>query len=555
VTTRMRRRAPDPGGRGGRARVAGAGERAGNGTDGAVDRLGAARTVSSRWGTMIQDAAFAHDSRTEAGRALSEQNLLLSDAAEITGIGHWRLEVDSGELHWSDNLFALHGLDPAQGTPSPEAALAFCHPDDRPLLEHHLRALARDGSGFELDLRLQRTDGALRSIVLRARAGYDAAGRVARLFGTVVDVTEGPEGEGAAGGTAGSLRAAMQHARMMVCHTDLDLRYTWVVNAPPAFAPDLMLGRRDDEFLPAEAAAPLLAQKEAVLGSGVGRRQEISLLTDAGRQTWDVSVDPLRTPWGAIIGLTVAAFEVTERKAHEVELRLANERLKQVNDDLEQFAFVAAHDLRAPLRGIQALAGWIADELQTRQTSETLDRRLRLLLGRVQRLDALLSDLLAYARSGHEAGPSEMVDTGALIGRLAEQLNPPPGFSIRGDGAMPCLYTQRTPLATVLRNLIANAIKHHDRDRGEILVSITSAGDRALVVVADDGPGIDPRFHERVFKMFTTLKPRDEVEGSGMGLAIVKRIVALRGGQIWVESAAGSRGARIGVVWPLRVPV
>jgi len=351
--------------------------------------------------------------------------------------------------------------------------------------------------------------------------------------------------------TADRLRTAISHARMMVYHTDRDLRYRWIINPHPGFAPDEVLGRRDDEFLPPEQAAPLIALKQSVLRNGAGRREAITLHTRLGEQTWDFSVDPLRDAGGAITGLSVTAFEVTERKEKEDQLRLANQRLRQVNDDLEQFTYIASHDLRAPLRGVKALAGWISEELEGHEISDGVRRRLDLLVGRIQRMEALLADLLAYARTGQGEGEIEEVELCALVREVVETSDLPSGFTVRCASHPPVFHTHRTPLETVLRNLIANAIKHHDRDTGEIVVDAAPGAGMVVFAVADDGPGIDPKFRERVFRMFTTLKPRDKVEGSGMGLAIVKRIVALRGGHVWLEPRPDARGTMVKFAWPL----
>ncbi len=167
------------------------------------------------------------------------------------------------------------------------------------------------------------------------------------------------------------------------------------------------------------------------------------------------------------------------------------------------------------------------------------------------RLEGLLTGLLEYHRVGKDEMAVEEIDTGALVDAITADLELPQGFQVRRAETMPRITGPRTPLETVLRNLIANAAKHHDRDRG--LVTVTGAVDGAWVRfrVTDDGPGIDPQYREHVFKLFTTLKPRDTVEGSGMGLAIVKRIVKRFGGAIRLTAPEdGARGTVAAFTWP-----
>jgi signal transduction histidine kinase len=140
------------------------------------------------------------------------------------------------------------------------------------------------------------------------------------------------------------------------------------------------------------------------------------------------------------------------------------------------------------------------------------------------------------------------VDSSVLVRNVFDLLAPPPEFRLLADD-LPILETQRVPLETVMRNLLGNAIKHHHKADGCISVAAEDLGDMVEFRVSDDGPGIAPAFHERIFELFQTLQPRDQLEGSGMGLAIVKKTVESMGGTITVESEAG-QGAAFRFTWP-----
>ena len=161
----------------------------------------------------------------------------------------------------------------------------------------------------------------------------------------------------------------------------------------------------------------------------------------------------------------------------------------------------------------------------------------------------LLDDLLQYSRAGRMEGEVRRVDTGALVGDIVSYLDPPPGIEVVTVGKMPVFQTAKAPLTQVLQNLISNAIKHHDREKGTIEISAVDYGDSYEFAVADDGPGIPAEFHERVFRMFQTLRPRDEVEGSGVGLAVVKKVVEWQGGVVFLESQPGMRGTTFRFTW------
>lgn len=223
--------------------------------------------------------------------------------------------------------------------------------------------------------------------------------------------------------------------------------------------------------------------------------------------------------------------------------------LERSNADLDSFAYVASHDLKAPLRGIRNLAEWIAQDIQSTATEDSRNN-LRLLRNRVDRLDSLLESLLTYSRVGRKIDDAEEVNTGKLVAEINDYLAPPAGFYITCGSEMPRLLTPKAPLEQVIRNLINNAIKHHDRGQGQVVISATEQGDRIEFRVEDDGPGIATEFHARIFQMFQTLKSRDQVEGSGMGLAIVKKAIEGFGGSIRVESNPPNRGSIFIFTWP-----
>lgn len=245
--------------------------------------------------------------------------------------------------------------------------------------------------------------------------------------------------------------------------------------------------------------------------------------------------------------------DITTRRRVEEENARHRRELERSNTDLEEFAYIASHDLKAPLRAITHLVQWIAEDLGDALDPGTTDK-IRMLNGRVARMQMLLDGLLAYARVDAMHSSYEMVDTAALVRGIVEDLGPPPGFTIACQGQMPVIRTQRAPLERVLDNLIGNAIKHHDRPEGWITVSGRLVGGVAEFRVGDDGPGIDPRFHDRIFVMFQTLVRRDEREASGVGLAIVKKNVERRGGHIRVESAPPRRGTTFVFTWPGGLP-
>jgi signal transduction histidine kinase len=250
------------------------------------------------------------------------------------------------------------------------------------------------------------------------------------------------------------------------------------------------------------------------------------------------------------IGKVASAFN--EMADHLLVSNQARERveaeLRRSNEDLDRFAYSASHDLKAPLRGIRNLTDWIAEDVGATASADTVEN-LALVRSRVERLDLLLDSLLKYARIGRSGGKVEDVDVVQLITDITGYLAPDANFSVVTCGELPVLRTHKAPFEQVLRNLIGNGLKHHDRSAGIVTISARDLGDAVEFRVEDDGPGIPANFHERIFQMFQTLKSRDEQDGSGMGLAIVKKTIESHGGTIRIESAPPLRGAAFTFTW------
>ena len=274
----------------------------------------------------------------------------------------------------------------------------------------------------------------------------------------------------------------------------------------------------------------------------------------AGRRDLEAFYRPHRAPDGKVLGVVTLLTDITERKRMERRLAGQTRDLLRSNEELEQFAYVASHDLKAPLRGIENLVGWIEEDLEGQLVGDTRTN-MDLLRIRVRRLESLLDDLLAYSRAGRTAAAFEEVDVEALVKELAVLVSPPEGFAIVASQTLPTMQAAKAPLTQALQNLIGNALKHHDRPgEGHVWIEAdTRDGGMVEFSVTDDGPGVPRQFRDRVFGMFQTLRPRDEVEGSGMGLAIVRKLVERQGGRIWIDDGRDGpdgRGVSVRFTWP-----
>jgi PAS domain S-box-containing protein len=318
----------------------------------------------------------------------------------------------------------------------------------------------------------------------------------------------------------------------------LDQKITRII--PEGFAERLIA---DEIRTPTEA----LAQQIDMGIELSGRRK------DGSRFPIEIMLSPLESAEGILV--TAAIRNISARNKSErdkAELARYTEALERSNQELDAFAYAVSHDLKAPLRVIHNASMWIEEDLAGNLTAE-IRENMTLLRSRVRRMDRLLDDLLTYSRIGRETDstPAEAIAGTTLIENILGLLSPPQGFIVDATSMFAGIEVFRMPLQQILINLISNAIKHHDKKEGRIEVSVEDLGAMFRFRVKDDGPGIPPQYQEQVFKMFKTLKPRDQVEGSGMGLAMVRKHIDVVGGELTLESVVG-QGSTFCFTWPKR---
>ncbi len=221
-------------------------------------------------------------------------------------------------------------------------------------------------------------------------------------------------------------------------------------------------------------------------------------------------------------------------------------QLEKTNAELDQFAYVASHDLKAPLRGIANLSQWIEDDLGDKMDDQAR-HHMQLLRGRVSRLENLIEGILSYSRADRGEQATVDIDVALFVKEIWELIAPPPTAKLTIHD-LPRLRSERIPLQQVVMNLMSNAIKYNG---GKVAIEVGAKqdGDAWAIYVKDDGVGIAPEFHQRIWGLFQTLEPRDKIESTGIGLAVVRKIVEARGGRAWVESEPG-KGATFFFTWP-----
>ncbi|MDX2150058.1 MAG: PAS domain-containing protein [Bryobacteraceae bacterium] len=476
-------------------------------------------------------APVAGESREDAvGRFLAEALpqivWMANGAGELTFVNqHW---FDYTGMSWAETL--------ERGWTS------ALHPLDRERVEGEAMRSALEGVPFDTEYRLRRQDGEYRWHLSRAQARAMPDGS-RQWLGIATDIEERKCAEEELRRERERLELALNAAKMGTW--DWDVRtgtVTWSHHLKAA------AGITEQAFEPSYAAAMgtvhpddyarVQSAVERSLRDDVPYEQEYRAVRPDGTERWILGKGRVvRNAAGEPERMLGVAMDITERKRSEADLR-------RYNEQLEQFAFAAAHDLQEPLRNVR-----IYSELLLRRSAPVLDEQskdfTRTIQGSAERMANLVRDLLLYARAV-DGERDEVIDSAEAVGYALEELAQrisDSGASVSANGSLPTVRVFQPHLIQVFRNLIGNALKYRSLDRPlEIVIGAERQGAEWVFTVRDNGIGIHPDYHERIFGVFKRLHGND-VSGTGIGLAIVKRVVEHYGGRVWVESAEGEGSA------------
>lgn len=463
------------------------------------------------------------------------------------------------------------------------------HPEDRDRCFEIYTSSFDRRLPFEMEYRLRRHDGAYRWIFDRGVPYPDDPREFLGYVGSCVDVTDRREAEETQRKSDAQFRLLVQQVHdYAILLLDPDGRVvSWNEGARKikGYTADEVLGRSIEMFYPADVVALGYPGHELEVAARDGRFEDEGwrVRKDGSRFWANVVITAIRDAHESVVGYAKVTRDLTARREAEersrelaaeqaahaaaakksAELEQLNLRLAQALADaeraraeteeayreLDQFAYVASHDLKAPLRGISSLAQWIEEDAGDHLSGESV-QHMRLLRGRVVRLQSLIDGILAYSRAGRVLAKAEWIKTNDLVSEVVD-LQVPPGMRIEVAPGMPAVHAERIPLQQVFMNLIGNAVKYAGAARPDVHIAVgcRDVGGAFEFSVSDNGPGIPPEFHQRIWGLLQTLESRDKVEGAGIGLAVVKKIVETRGGRVAVESSEG-QGTVFRFTWP-----
>jgi len=267
------------------------------------------------------------------------------------------------------------------------------------------------------------------------------------------------------------------------------------------------------------------------------KEQRLSL--PDGTEAWEeIYTYPIINKKGVVTYVIQYTRDVTERKLAERRQQQLLSEMENINRELKDFAYIVSHDLKAPLRSISSLANWITADYADK-FDENGKEQMGLIVLSVKRMHALIEGILQYSRAGHIKEERMEIDLNELLKEVIDMLSPPEHIQVRVENKLPVILSERTRIKQIFQNLLSNAIKYIDKHQGKIKVGCADDNGYWRFSVSDNGPGIEEKYFHKIFQLFQTLKPIDESESTGVGLTIVKKIIVIYGGKIWLESKPG----------------
>ncbi|ASP46437.1 sensor histidine kinase [Cognaticolwellia beringensis] len=469
------------------------------------------------------------------------------------GDGMWDWDVSSNTMVFSERVKELLGLESEKMRNHFDEWIEHIHEEDKDRTLAALDAHIKNNTPYDVEFRLKTSSGQWRWFQSKGQALLDENDNPVRMAGSLSDITVRKETEL----QLRLLKLTIENLTDVVVITEADPDNPIIIFANTAsqnvlgYTPEELIGQTP-RLLQGEKTdkVQLAALKKALKNNQPFSTELINYAKDGSEYWIDINIVPVKDQHGNTSHFAAIERDITDNKAATFERERLIKALEKSNSELDEFAYVASHDLKAPLRVIENISHWLEEDLGDRLDEESRENLL-LLRSRIQRMERLLEDLLEYSRIGRklDENQEETLTGDMLIKDITLLVAMPEGFAIHASADFLQLKVNKMPLQLILLNLISNAIKHRDKETGVIEVDVKAQENQYLFTVKDDGPGIAPIYHQRIFRMLQTLKPRDRVEGSGMGLAIVRKHIELFGGTIEVASEEG-KGCTFMFTWP-----
>ncbi len=470
------------------------------------------------------------------------QNALtsLTEAQRLSHIGSWEWNITANTINWTDELYRIYGRESENFEANFENFIACIHPDDREYVNGVIQKAYRDKTAFSFAHRIVKPNGEESFLDCKGNVYVNEEGVLSRMTGTAQDVTDLKRAEQ----KISQLAAIVEYSSdAIISKTTEGYVTSWNKQAEILFgySEKEMLGKHITLIFPKER----LDEEDEIMAKIKEGQSLLNYETERRRKDGTIisisaTISPVKDPSGKIIGVSKIARDITEKKIAEEKLRAYTTALEHKHKETEQFAYIASHDLQEPLRTITNYIGLFSKEYKGK-LGEKGDMYTGFIENASKRMQVLITDLLEYTRIESDKAHND-IDCNALIGEILKDMH----VIIEETDAkievedLPVVKGQYSRMKSLFQNLINNAIKFRKPDVLPLIhISVKDQGKEWLFEIKDNGIGIEETYYDKIFKIFQRLHSRKEYQGTGIGLAHCKKIVDLRGGQIWVESEYG----------------
>ncbi len=451
--------------------------------------------------------------------------------SDLFVIGNFKGYFTTVNPAWSDLL----GYSPAELTSKP--FIEFVHPDDHKLSFDQVGRLSSGKSVSKLNVRFISKDGKCKSIQWNLFPDLVDG----QIYASGRDITAQLKAEE-------MLRInqrALNSTSTGVVITDASQPDNPIIYCNPAtqlitrYTPSEMIGK-NCRILQGEDRDQKGLEK---LRKAIKDQRECKVIIKNyrkdGTMFWnELSISPVYNAKDQVTHFVGFQNDITAQVEAEEALKSSRKKLETMNEELKDFAHIVSHDLKAPLRAISSLSQWIVQDYGE-QLDDDGKKQFDLLSGRVKKMENLIDGILQYSRASNGEDEREDVDLKLIVQEVADMLSPPKHIEVKIQDVLPTLNLAKTRIQQVFQNIMSNAIKYNDKERGLITIDCKKEENEWIFSIADNGPGIEQKHFDKVFQIFQTLDVKESYESTGIGLTIVKKTIELHGGKIWLESEMG----------------
>ncbi|MFT5969989.1 MAG: PAS domain S-box-containing protein [Flavobacteriales bacterium] len=461
---------------------------------------------------------------------------LLKVTQTLAKVGSWEWDIAHDKISWSDELFKLFGEDKESFIPSFENYLSLIHPDDKDLVLAIIHKALENHQSYQMSHRIQRKDGTIGYVTSRGEVIL-TDGTPSKMLGTAQDITESKLAEQKFKSLLESAPDAMLIVNKMGI-IELTNKQTELLFG---YKKSELIGQKVEFLIPSRFHSKhknnRKSYQENANSRPMGQGLELFGLHKEGSEIpVEISLSPIYNNGEKLV--SAAIRDITQRKEIEKKQQDLYNQLEKSNTELENFAYIISHDLKAPLRSIAAVSEWIQEDLKEKGSAAE-GKNWEILISQIEKMYTLIDGVLEYSRVGRITEDLKAINLNALVHSIFEMYVNSNNIKFKIDEELPVIRFEPIKAQQIFQNIISNSVNAIGASKGDIAVGFKTEKDSLVFYVKDNGPGLEEKYFEKIFVISQSLDATGESKSTGIGLTIVKKIIESYKGKIWIESDLG----------------